>query len=76
VLHGAEAEVRGGAFEGCVRSRGEEPHITHRTVAVGFGLGVLLIFDFNGDKFMCVIFWVHNGWRLLAVDVLLGGDLI
>ena len=32
-------------------------------MAIGFGLGVLLALDFNGDEFLCVILWVHNGCR-------------
>ena len=40
---------------------GEKPGITRRIVAIEFGLGVLLAFDFNGDEFSCVFSWVHNG---------------
>jgi hypothetical protein len=39
----------------------EKPGIAHGTVTIGFGLTVLLVFDFNGNKFLCVFFWVHNG---------------
>jgi hypothetical protein len=70
----------GGASKGYVRSRGKKPPITHRIVAIEFGLGVLLALNFNGDKFLCVFFWVHNGWRLSAGDVLHGrlsaGDVL
>jgi len=32
------------------------PRIKHQTAAIGFGLGVSLALDFNGDKFMCTFF--------------------
>jgi hypothetical protein len=35
--------------------------IKHPIVANGFGLSILLAFDFNRDKFLCVFFWMHNG---------------
>jgi hypothetical protein len=40
-------------------------------VAIKFGLRVLLAIDFNGVGFMCVFYWVHEGWRLPAEDALL-----
>ena len=52
------------AWGGCVR---------HRIVTIEFGLDILLAFNFNEDRFLCVLFWVHNGWSLSAGDVLLGG---
>jgi hypothetical protein len=59
-----------------VRSAGEKPGITHQIVAIEFDLDVLLALDFNRDEFMCVFFWVRNGWRLSAGDVFLGGPSI
>jgi hypothetical protein len=55
-----------GAWVECtgVRSSGEKLGITHQIVAIEFDLGVLLALDFNRDKFLCVFFWVCNGWRL------------
>jgi hypothetical protein len=47
-----------------------------RIVAIEFGLDVLLALDFNRDEFLCVFFWVHNGWRLSAGDVFLRGPSI
>jgi hypothetical protein len=52
-----------------VRRQGEKPGFPHPIVAIGFDVGVLLALDFNGDGFLCVFFWVHNGWRLSAGDV-------
>jgi hypothetical protein len=54
---------------------GEKPRITHRTVAIGFGLCVLVALDLNRGGFLCVFFWVHSGGRLSAGDILLG-DLV
>jgi hypothetical protein len=45
-------------------------------VAIEFDQGVLLAFDFDGVGFLCAIFWVHNGWKLSAGNVLLGGPNI
>ena len=33
-------------------------------------------FDFNRDDFLCTFFYVHRGWRLSVVNVLLGGSSI
>jgi hypothetical protein len=33
----------------------------HPVVAIDFDRYVLLALDFDGDKFLCVLFWVHNG---------------
>jgi len=51
---------------------GEKPGFPHPIVAIRFDLDVLLALDFNEDGFLCVFFWVHNGWRLSVGDVLLG----
>jgi hypothetical protein len=40
---------------------GEKPSFTHRTVAIGSDLGVLVALDSNEDEFLCVFFCVHNG---------------
>jgi hypothetical protein len=40
--------------------------------AIRSDLGVLLALDFNGDEFLCAVFWVLNGRRFSAGDVLLG----
>jgi hypothetical protein len=37
------------------------PGFTHPIVAIGFDVDVLLAFDFNEGKFLCAIFWIHNG---------------
>ena len=55
------------------RAWGEKAGIPHLIVVIGFGLGVLLAFDFNADELLCVFFWVHNGWRLSAMDFFLEG---
>jgi hypothetical protein len=65
-----------GAVGACGRLRGEKPGITHRIVAIDFGLGVLLALSFNRDGFLCAFSWVHNDCRLSAGDVLLGGSSI
>ena len=62
----AACGVRGGCGD-------EKPGIPHLIVVIGFGLGVLLAFDFNADELLCVFFWVHNGWRLSAMDFFLEG---
>jgi hypothetical protein len=40
------------------------------------GFGCFLALDFNRDDLLCAFFWVHNGWRLSAEDVFLGGPSI
>jgi hypothetical protein len=50
---------------------GEKPVITHRIVAIGSDLGVLVTLDFNKNKFLCAFSCVHNGWKLSAGDVFL-----
>jgi hypothetical protein len=52
---------------------GEKPGFPHPIMAIDFDGCVLLAFDFNGDEFLCALFWVHNGWRFSAGDILLGG---
>jgi hypothetical protein len=37
---------------------------------------VLLALDFNKDEILCAFFCVHNGWRLSAGDVFIGGPSI
>jgi hypothetical protein len=64
---GAEGAWDEPAFEACIK---------HEIVTIGFSLRVLLALDFNGDEFLCAVFWVHNGRRLSARDVLLGGPSI
>jgi hypothetical protein len=54
-------------FEACIKLS---------SAAIRFDLGVLLAIDFNKNKVLCIFFWVHNGWRLSAEDVLLGGPSI
>jgi hypothetical protein len=44
----------------CEKS-GEKTSITHRIVAIEFDLDVLVAFDFNEDKFLCIFFCVHHG---------------
>jgi hypothetical protein len=39
-----------------VRRRGEKPGFPHPIVAIGFGVGVLLALDFNGDRFLYAFF--------------------
>jgi hypothetical protein len=55
---------------------GEKPRITHRIVAIGFSLCVLVALDLNRGGFLCAFFLVHNGWRLSAGDILLEGPSI
>ena len=50
---GGSARGEEGAGVAGVRRRGEKPDIPHPIVAIGFGLGVLLALDFNGDEFLC-----------------------
>ena len=70
------------AWRACRSARGaaawmrEKPAIPHRILVIEFGLDVLLALDFNRDEFFCIFFWVHNGWRLSAEDVFLGGHSI
>jgi hypothetical protein len=44
--------------------------------AIGSDLGVLLALNFNGGEVLCAFFQVHNGWRLSAGDVFIGGHKI
>jgi hypothetical protein len=53
----------------------EKPGIPRRIVAIRFGLGVLIALDFNRDKFLCVFFWVHDGWSLSARDIFQRGQI-
>jgi hypothetical protein len=53
-----------------------KPGFKLRSSAIGLGLCVFLALDFNGDEFLCAVFWVHNGQKLLAGDVLPGGPSI
>jgi hypothetical protein len=53
-----------------------KPGIKLSSAAIRSRLGVLLALDFNEDEFLCAVFWVHNGRRLSAGDVLLGGPSI
>jgi hypothetical protein len=58
-----EADGRGVAIQqgAWVRRRGEKPAFTHPIVVIGFGVDVLLTLNFNEGKFLCAIFWIHNG---------------
>jgi len=52
-------------------ARGEKPGITLPTSAIGLGVSVFLVLDFNEDDLLCVFLWVYNGWRLSARDIFL-----
>ena len=65
-----------GAASACGVWMREKPGIPHRNVAIEFDLGVLLALDFNGDEFLCVFSWVHNGWKLSAGNVFWGPSMI
>jgi hypothetical protein len=57
-----------------VRSRCElceKPGVTHRIVAIKFGLGGLVVLDFNKGELLCAFSYVHDGWKLSAGDVFL-----
>jgi hypothetical protein len=38
------------------RARGEKTGFPRPIVVIGFGVGVLLAFDFNGDRFLYAFF--------------------
>ena len=46
---------------------GEKLGITDQTSAVGSVSGALLAFNFNRDKFLCILFLMYNGWGFSAV---------
>jgi hypothetical protein len=54
---------RGGGFNTLKPGRGgEKPPIKLCLSTLRSNVVVLWALNFNGGKFLCIIFWVHNGW--------------